>query len=194
MTATSGLRIGELAAAADVGVQTIRYYERRGLLPPPPRSAAGYRRYPPAAVERVRFIRRTKGLGFSLCEIAELLELRTRERGQCADVRQQIDGKLADLESRIADLRRVVSALQLLREECDREDPAGECPMLDALERDELVCWCFRITGDRLRRDGEACIAFVTEKVRQQECDCATLNPSGRCCLGELRSLVGDAR
>jgi Hg(II)-responsive transcriptional regulator len=186
------MRVGELADAADVGVQTVRYYERRGLLPPPPRTPAGYRRYPPAAVDRVRFIRRAKELGFSLREIGELLELRTRERDQCADVRQQIDDKLADLEHRIEDLSRVTSALRLLREECNREDPAGDCPMLEALERDDLVCWCFRITGDRLRRDGETCIAFVAEKIRQGECDCATLNPSGRCCLGAMRAFVRD--
>lgn len=187
------LRIGELAAAAEVGVETIRYYERRGLLAAPPRSAAGYRRYPPAAVERVRFIRRAKEFGFSLQEIAELLQLRTRDRDPCGDVRGQIDAKLAGLEKRIADMRRVSAALRLLREECDRDNPAGECPMLEALERDDLVCWCFRITGDRLRRDGDACIAFVTERVRVGECDCAELNPTGRCCLGDMRAYLRDA-
>jgi DNA-binding transcriptional MerR regulator len=116
MTA-SALQIGELAAAAEVGIETIRYYERRGLLPEPPRSASGYRRYPSSAIERVRFIRRAKELGFSLRETAELLALRTNERGQCADARRQIDGKLTDLEGRIADLRRVESALRLLRDE-----------------------------------------------------------------------------
>lgn len=188
----AGLRISQLAAATGIGVETIRYYERRGLLPEPPRGPSGYRRYPPIAVERVRFIRRAKELGFSLREIAELLELRTHERDQCAEVRTQIDGKLEDLDGRIADLRRVASALRLLRDECDREDPTGECPMLDALERGDMLCWCFRITGERLRRDGKKSIAFVTAKIHEGECDCERLNPSGHCCLGDLKAFLRE--
>jgi hypothetical protein len=65
--------------------------------------------------------------------------------------------------------------------------------MLDALERGDMLCWCFRITGERLRRDGEKCIAFVTEKISSGECDCERLNPRHRCCLGDLRSFVRQA-
>lgn len=193
MSKNVGLRIGELAAATDVGVETIRYYERRGLLASPPRDPSGYRRYPSSALERVRFIRRAKELGFSLREIVELLELSTRESDQCADVRRQIDAKVADLDQRIADLKRVASALRLLRDECDAEDPAGECPMLDALARGDIICWCFRITGDHVRRDAERCISFVTAKVRHGECNCARLNPKGRCCLPDMRSVLRDS-
>ena len=87
VTEPSALKIGELARAADVGVETIRYYERRGLLTRPPRRASGYRQYPPQAVNRVRFIRRAQALGFTLREIEELLALRVDDERSCADVR-----------------------------------------------------------------------------------------------------------
>lgn len=134
MTRADGcLRIGELAEHADVSVETIRYYERRGLLREPRRSASGYRQYGHDAVDRLRFVRRAQRLGFSLREIGELLQLWAQRSDQCGDVREQIEAKLRDLESRLQDLRRMRAELERLREECARADPSGRCPTLEDL-------------------------------------------------------------
>lgn len=131
--AGASLRIGEVAERMGVSTQTIRYYERRGLLQRPQRSASGYRQYDRSTLDRLRFVRRAQRLGFSLAEIGELLELHARRDDQCADVRTQIDIKLDDVESRLRDLQRMRAALQELREECERADPNGACPMLEVL-------------------------------------------------------------
>jgi len=110
----TSLSTGQLAKAADVGVETIRFYEREGLLPEPPRRASGYRQYPSAAVARIRFIRRAKELGFTLKEIAELLDLRVDPDKSCADVRALARTKLADVEQKLSDLTRIQAALQEL--------------------------------------------------------------------------------
>ena len=86
MSKTDDLTIGALASAAEVGIETIRFYERKGLLPEPPRTQAGYRQYTPDTVHRLRFIRRAQGLGFSLAEISELLDLRIAELSACGTV------------------------------------------------------------------------------------------------------------
>lgn len=102
--------IGELADAAGVGVETLRFYEREGLLPTPPRKRSGYRQYPPDALARVLFIRRAKELGFTLKEIAELLELRVDPDKSCRDVRALARAKILDVEKRMADLARIKGA------------------------------------------------------------------------------------
>ena len=130
----SGLRIGELAQAAGVAVETVRFYERRGLIADPPRRPSGYREYPLETVRRLRFIRRAKELGFSLREIAELLALRMEPTAPCGEVREEIAGKLEDLRERVRDLRRMESALEELYALCESTDPLGECPILDLLE------------------------------------------------------------
>lgn len=129
----SGRTIGQLASDADVGVETVRFYERRGLIPEPPRTDAGYRQYDQEAVDRVRFIRRAKELGFTLREIRSLLDLRTGTAAECAEVREQIDGKLADVAERIRDLKRVERGLETLRRRCEAADPQGDCPTLERL-------------------------------------------------------------
>lgn len=129
----SGRTIGQLASDADVGVETVRFYERRGLIPEPPRTDAGYRQYDQEAVDRVRFIRRAKELGFTLREIRSLLDLRTGTAAECAEVREQIDGKLADVAERIRDLKRVERGLETLRRRCEAADPKGDCPTLERL-------------------------------------------------------------
>src|SRR5215467_5078830 len=96
--------IGELAKSAGVNVETVRYYERRGLLPKPPRGASGYRLFPPEALRRLQFIRRAQELGFSLDEICELLALRMSPKARCAAVKARAEAKIADIESRISTL------------------------------------------------------------------------------------------
>jgi len=131
------LKIGEVADAAGVNLQTIRYYERRGLLAEPPRSEGNYRLYTPEAVRRVRFIKRAQELGFSLEEIKELLSLRAAPKTQCAKVRARAEAKTKDIEDRIRSLRAMHAALQKLIEACAGKAPVSECPILDALETEE---------------------------------------------------------
>ncbi len=130
-----GMTIGQVARAAGVGVETIRFYERRGLLDEPPRRASGYRQYSDGAVRQLRFIRRAKELGFSLREIAELLELRAETPTQCEDVRRRLEAKITDIENRIADLHHIKRALAELAATCAAQDPIGACPILEALEK-----------------------------------------------------------
>lgn len=132
----SDMTIGQLARRAGSDVETIRYYERRGLLPPPPRAGNGYRRYPPDAARRLRFIRRAKTLGFTLTEIGELLSLREAGDDRAA-VKQLARARLADLESRLADLQRMRDALADLDRRCSGEGPVNGCPIIEALNEDD---------------------------------------------------------
>jgi Hg(II)-responsive transcriptional regulator len=127
---------GELARACGVGPEAVRFYERQGLLLPPPRSAAGYRRFPATAVQRVRFIRRAKALGFSLQEIAELLALRDNEAGDRAAVRALAHAKLAEIDARLRDLQRMRDGLAELAERCSGHGPLDDCPIIHALADD----------------------------------------------------------
>jgi len=127
-----GHTIGEVARRVGIGVETVRFYERQGLVPPPPRSASGYRLYPDEAVDRLRFVRRAKELGFTLEQIGVLLDLRVRPDTPCHDVRRLAADRLADVEGRIADLRRLADVLGRLVDACDN-DPSDACPILDAL-------------------------------------------------------------
>lgn len=131
----SGLSIGKLARSAGVGVETLRFYERKGLLAKPPRSRSGYRAYPREALRRVLFIRRAKDLGFTLREIAELLSLRVHPRKSCADVRAIARERIADVDARIAELARIKAALERLERACRGKGPTGACPILDAIEK-----------------------------------------------------------
>lgn len=128
------LSVGELAREAGVNVQTVRYYERRGLLEEPPRRASGYREYPESDVARLGFIRRAQGLGFTLAEIADLLSLRVDPRTTSADVHRRVEEKLADVEAKLVDLRRIRGALRELAASCKAHGPVGDCPFLEALE------------------------------------------------------------
>lgn len=128
------LKTGELARRAGVGVETVRYYERRGLLREPPRRPSGYRMYPPTAVDRLRFIRRARELGFTLREIDQLLSTSMTVGDRCGLVQEHLAAKVADVEGRIADLRRVREALLALADDCEGHDDSG-CPFLEALDR-----------------------------------------------------------
>ena len=125
---------GDVADRAGVHVETLRYYERRGLVPKPRRNMSNYRVYPPDTVRRVRFVKRAQELGFSLKEIKELLALRAAPRAGCASVRQRAERKVADIENKMRDLRRMRKALSQLVAECSGQGPITECPILDALD------------------------------------------------------------
>ncbi|MGH8111063.1 MAG: heavy metal-responsive transcriptional regulator [Rhodanobacteraceae bacterium] len=125
--------IGTVARRAGVGIDTIRYYERRGLLPPVQRRASGYRDYRAETIERLRFIRRAKELGFTLEEIRELLALTTdRERG-VEGVKQRAEARLGEVEQRIHELQRVKRGLRQLIDACPGRGPLEYCPILRAL-------------------------------------------------------------
>jgi MerR family mercuric resistance operon transcriptional regulator len=131
------LTIGEVARAAEVGIETVRFYEREGLIPEPARRRSGYRQYPPDTVRRLRFIRRAKDLGFTLKEIGELLDLRVDPGRMCADVRELAKAKMADIEAKMLDLARIQAALTELVRTCRGKGPTSECPILDALDEQE---------------------------------------------------------
>ena len=125
------LSIGALAKNAGVAIDTIRYYEREGLLAEPPRRASGYRAYPDTAVVQLRFIRRAKTLGFSLADISELLTFSRRR--DVAAVKRAAQARLDDVEQRIAELRRVRKGLRKLIDDCPGRGDAQACPILAAL-------------------------------------------------------------
>lgn len=128
--------IGRLAKAAGVGVETIRFYEREGLLDAPERTASGYRLYPPATAERLGFIRRAKDLGFSLAEIRELLQL-AEPAGERARVKALAEHKIAEIDQRITELGRMRAALADLNRQCSGHGPVEGCPIIEALNEDD---------------------------------------------------------
>jgi MerR family mercuric resistance operon transcriptional regulator len=134
---TEFLTIGKLARQGGVNIQTIRYYERRGLIPKPNRSSSGYRLYDEEAVRRLGFVRRAQLLGFSLQEIDELLALRMLPGTSCAQIRQRARHKIAVVDEKLAELGRIRSALIKLAASCRGEGPTSECPILEALDADQ---------------------------------------------------------
>lgn len=131
------MRIGEVAKAAGIGIDAVRFYEREGLIPAPARRPSGYREYTPDVVVSLRFIRRAKELGFSLKRISELLRLEASEAAAPADVREQAEAKLEDLEQRIRALQRMRRALRKLVESCPGKGPLSDCSILRALAPEE---------------------------------------------------------
>jgi MerR family copper efflux transcriptional regulator len=129
----SSLRIGQLAHLANVNVQTLRFYERKGLLPRPPRGASGYREYTADAASVVKFIKRAQELGFSLRQIKELLALRNVPRATCGDVVIVAQRKIAEIDEKISDLQAMRTALSKLLAECRGETPITQCPIIEAL-------------------------------------------------------------
>ncbi len=129
------LTIGKVARRADVGVETIRFYEREGLLPEPERDpSSGYRRYPEIIVARLQFIARAKELGFTLRETRELLDLRNGP-ATCGSVRARANEKIEGVRRKIHDLQRMEEALVALADECPAASNAlDDCPILAALE------------------------------------------------------------
>ncbi len=133
----NGLTIGKLAKKAGVGIETVRFYERQGLIAEPPRTASNYRLYPENDANRLRFIKKAKNLGFTLNEIKELLSLRHDPKASKADAKHRTLKKIEDIQQKIHDLSRMKEALESLAEACDGHGPTSECPILEALEAEE---------------------------------------------------------
>ncbi|MFA6231960.1 MAG: heavy metal-responsive transcriptional regulator [Rhodanobacter sp.] len=136
-TASSSLTIGAVAKRVGVAIDTIRFYEREGLLPEPLRRASGYRSYGEGTIAQLRFIRRAKHLGFTLEEIRELLALSTDRRLGVRAVKQRAQQRLEAIEQRIAELQRVRDGLAQLVESCPGHGAPEQCPILLALTEEE---------------------------------------------------------
>lgn len=131
------MKIGELAQRSGVGIDTVRYYEREGLLPKAQRLASGYRTYQGADLKRLRFVRRAKALGFTLPETRDLLMLSDRRDEDMSALKGVATEKLADVRARLAELDRVREALEHLVASCPGHGTLAQCPILDALAGDE---------------------------------------------------------
>ncbi len=128
---------GELARHGQVNPETIRYYERSGLLPLPERSEGNYRLFAPAAVVRIRFIKRAQAVGFSLDEIRTLLDLKFAPEATCGDVRGMVDSKIDDIDQKIAALQAMRDELTVLFDDCPGGDrPTEECPILESFAQE----------------------------------------------------------
>ena len=125
---------GHLAKTVGVHAETIRFYEQKGLIPEPGRSAAGYRQYSDEYIGRIRFIKRAQDLGFTLKEILELLSLRLAPDSDRADVKRQVEEKISSIESKIGDLQRIKNALDELVSCCSGRGSTRECPILEFME------------------------------------------------------------
>jgi len=128
-----GLTTRELANGAGVNVETIRYYQRLGLIPQPPRTESGFRIFPPEAIKRIRFIKRSQDLGFTLAEIHKLLTLTESEDFSCWEVQQFASQKLMEIELKIRDLQNIKSILQELSSKCSDGQIRG-CPIIERLQ------------------------------------------------------------
>lgn len=139
MSSPTTMTIGRLAQGAGIGVETVRFYERKGLLEQPSRAASGYRQYPSGTLTRLRFIRQAKDLGFTLPEIQELLSLRVSPGASCAEVQERIQAKIDGIEEKISSLDRMRRALRGMAGTClSGALPTSECPILDALEKETV--------------------------------------------------------
>ena len=136
--ADADLQVGDIAREAEVNIQTVRYYERRGLVLPHGRSSGGYRLYTTDAVRVVRFIKRAQSLGFSLDEVAELLELRRDARGSARNVRAVASAKIADIDARLQGLAAMRNTLSRLVADCQCDAHAlpDDCVILNALDNE----------------------------------------------------------
>lgn len=130
------LTIGRLARLGGVNLETIRYYERRGLLPKPTRTAAGYRQFSPESARRLRFIRRAQALGFSLDEIRDLLALHSAPQPNRSSIRAHAKAKVEDIKRKIADLHAMRRTLEQLVSRCEHCEPSIECPIIASLDEE----------------------------------------------------------
>lgn len=137
----NAMTIGGVAAQAGVGVETIRFYQRRGLIEQPPRPgfSGGFRVYPEETVRRIRFIRQAQELGFSLREIDELLSLRADPTKDCGDVRERAQAKLAEVNDKMARLESIGAALQELIAICPGRGALRACSILETFERRKVA-------------------------------------------------------
>ena len=125
------LTIGRAAKLAGVGIETIRFYEREGIIAKPLRGESGYREFSPDIVTELRFIRRAQELGFTLKEISELLAIRVNPKQNCSPVKTKAEAKISEIRHKIRDLKRIEKVLQEVTRACDASKPIKECPILD---------------------------------------------------------------
>ena len=128
------LRIGEVANKSHVGVETVRFYEREGLIALPQRNVSGYRQYSESAIKQIQFIQHAKTLGFSLKEIRELIKLKSTRDARCKSIKSTAKAKIADIQEKIDALKRMKMALEPLVAQCKSSDPISDCPILNALD------------------------------------------------------------
>lgn len=132
------LSIGELAREGQVNLETIRYYEREGLMLPPHRKESGHRAYARSDVRRLRFIKRAKALGFTLSEIRELLAIKVDPHQPCTDVVHQIETKVREVRAKIAHLQAIRRALDTMKASCEGRCMVSECPILESFDAGDL--------------------------------------------------------
>lgn len=130
----STFKIGEVARRANVNKETVRYYEKRNLIPKPDRRRSGYRIFTQRHIDQIKFIKRAQELGFTLSEIKELLELRIDENTTCSEVKSEAEEKYEDVLEKIEDLQLIKTTLIDLIDSCTGEGPKGDCPIFKALE------------------------------------------------------------
>lgn len=130
----STMKIGEVAKRTGVGIETIRFYERQGLLLQPTRRASGYRQFDESAVARLTFILRSKDLGFTLAEIKELLGLWFDPSSTCCEVRKRAEDKIREIEGKIRSLRSMKRSLKRLITQCQQRSTKTDCPLLQGLD------------------------------------------------------------
>ncbi len=130
------MTIGQLAQHAGVGVETIRFYERKGLIVQPQRPQSGYRRYGKDTAQRIQFIRAAKNLGFTLNEIKEILELASSEISTCGDAKEKLSIKIEFIDSKIKKLLKIKSFLHEIHKNCENENnKIKDCPLIQELQR-----------------------------------------------------------
>ena len=131
MKMKSLLTIGKLASASNVNIETVRFYERKGILKQPKKQGA-FRYYPEEYISRIRFVKRSQELGFTLKETQELLDLKIKEQSKCSDVLSKTEEKIQEINQKINDLKKMKKSLKKLANCCeDREQPLSDCPILE---------------------------------------------------------------
>jgi len=131
------LTIGRVAEHTGITVETLRFYEKQGLIDTPQRSASGYRQYPAETLKRLRFIQRAKQVGFTLKDIAELLDLRREPGTSCTDIKIRATQKIEEVDRRIRDLTQIRDALGRMVIKCRDSGSLNDCPILEELEMEE---------------------------------------------------------
>ena len=132
------MMIGQLSKLSGIGIETIRFYERRGLLSPASRKSSGYRQYDEQSIVRIKFIKTAKDLGFTLDDIKDLLSLKVRKESQCSKVQSKAQKKLQETREKISNLKKIEGILESLVDTCKQRSPTLECPILDSLKGESL--------------------------------------------------------
>lgn len=174
------LTIGALAKQSGVGIETVRFYERRGLVRRPARPRLGYRSYPEDIVGRIRFIRNAQALGFSLQEIKELLALRVTTGTSCAAVRSRAAAKLSVVKKRLADMQRIHQALEKLVAACPGRGALATCTILEALDSPD-ICVPAPLAARKRRTKGVQSMKSLELKIDGMQCEA---------CAGTIESIL----